>query len=202
MTDEAEAILVAGLGVRDPRALAVFGERFIRPVTGVLRRILGADPEVEDLRQEVFARAMGSIGHLERPEALSAWMTSITGRVARDHMRRRARRRWLRIMAPTTVPDAEAPTPSSSVREAHRWIFQFLDRLPVDERIAFSLRFIAGMELKEVAAACGVSLATTKRRLARADRHLARDVRDAQALRRWVIEASRWNPLDEDTERV
>ena len=45
-----------------------------------------------------------------------------------------------------------------------------LDRLPVDERLAFALRYINGLELVAVAAACDVSLATVKRRLQRAER--------------------------------
>jgi RNA polymerase sigma-70 factor, ECF subfamily len=40
--------------------------------------------------------------------------------------------------------------------------------LHVDDRIAFALRFIEGMELTEVASLCGTSLATIKRRLASA----------------------------------
>ncbi|MEZ4298352.1 MAG: sigma-70 region 4 domain-containing protein [Polyangiaceae bacterium] len=47
--------------------------------------------------------------------------------------------------------------------------YAVLGELPADERIAFALRFIEGMELTEVAASCGVSLATVKRRIGRAE---------------------------------
>jgi RNA polymerase sigma-70 factor (ECF subfamily) len=44
-----------------------------------------------------------------------------------------------------------------------------LKRLPADRRIAWMLRNVEGLELTEVAAVCGCSLATIKRRLAEAD---------------------------------
>jgi RNA polymerase sigma-70 factor (ECF subfamily) len=48
-----------------------------------------------------------------------------------------------------------------------------LTTLPADDRIAFALRVMEGMELLEVAEACRVSLATAKRRIARAQRRFA-----------------------------
>ena len=44
-------------------------------------------------------------------------------------------------------------------------LFQALDELRPRDRLMFTLRFVEGMELTEVAAATGVSLATLKRHL-------------------------------------
>ena len=63
-----------------------------------------------------------------------------------------------------------------------------LDRLPDDDRIAFALRFLEGLELTEVAAACQVSLATIKRRLARAEERFRREAAREPALGRWLEE--------------
>jgi RNA polymerase sigma-70 factor (ECF subfamily) len=67
-----------------------------------------------------------------------------------------------------------------------------LDALPPDERLAFVLRFVDGMKLREVARICGVSLSTVKRTLLRAEkRFLAVTRRDPllaerlRASRRW-----------------
>ena len=49
-------------------------------------------------------------------------------------------------------------------------VYQVLEALPVEEQLAFSLRFIAELQLGECAEALGVSLATAKRRIRRADR--------------------------------
>jgi RNA polymerase sigma-70 factor (ECF subfamily) len=64
--------------------------------------------------------------------------------------------------------------------------------MPTDLRIVFSLRFIEGMELKEMATACDVSLATVKRRLAAAEERFLDLARKEEALRPWIEEGQRW----------
>ena len=73
------------------------------------------------------------------------------------------------------------------------WFTEDLGRLPADERIAFALRFIDGMELVEAAAACRVSLSTFKRRMLRAERKFAERARREPALAEWLKGAERWN---------
>ena len=51
--------------------------------------------------------------------------------------------------------------------EALTRFYKILDRVNTTDRTAFVLRFMEGLELAEVATALGLSLATTKRRLAR-----------------------------------
>ena len=70
--------------------------------------------------------------------------------------------------------------------------YRLLDTLPENERLAFSLRFIAEMELTEVAAACGCSLATIKRRLTRAEAHFLAGARQDPALNERLARGERW----------
>jgi RNA polymerase sigma-70 factor (ECF subfamily) len=65
-------------------------------------------------------------------------------------------------------------------------VYALLDRLPVDERIAFALHEVDGMDLAEVAAACGVSVPTVRRRLARAARRFFSLAATCEALSPWV----------------
>jgi RNA polymerase sigma-70 factor (ECF subfamily) len=90
------------------------------------------------------------------------------------------------------MPDAPAPVADEDVREATRATYAILAAMDVDERIAFALRFIDGMELTEVAEACGVSLATIKRRLARAETAFAKRARENPALESWLQGGARW----------
>jgi len=84
------------------------------------------------------------------------------------------------------VPEAEARPASDEATEALRRTYLVLDRLPREERIAFALRTIEGMKLEEVADACGVSLATAKRRLARAEQRFLELCRADAVLREWL----------------
>ena len=74
----------------------------------------------------------------------------------------------LRFLPFSELPESELPPADFEAGEAMQAVYRVLSGLDVDQRIAFALRFVAGMELTEVAASCSVSLATMKRRLSRA----------------------------------
>jgi RNA polymerase sigma-70 factor, ECF subfamily len=187
-----DAALVSGLYAGQPVAIAAFYDRYAPLVLRLLGRILGAERELADLHHDVFVRALGSLKDLRDPGALKPWLCSLTVNTARSAIQRRTRRRWLSFLAPEDLPEPEAPTSSGEVNEALRSTYAVLGELPPDERIAFALRFIDGMELTEVAEACGVSLATIKRRLARAEDRFTSIAREHPVLKEWLERGSRW----------
>jgi RNA polymerase sigma-70 factor (ECF subfamily) len=83
-------------------------------------------------------------------------------------------------------PERPAPQPSAEVSDAARAVYALLDQLPVDERIVFALRAVEGMDLREVAAACKVSVPTVRRRLARAERRFHALAAGCESLSAWV----------------
>lgn len=184
--------LIAGIRRGDPAAATALFEQYRALVERTLVRILGFDSELPDAVQDTFIRALGSTRLLRDPQALPSWLIRIAVCTAADLIRRRRRRRWLQFFAePQDLIDRGSQLvfegePDLEARQALQAAHAILDSLPTDERIAFSLRRLDGMELKDVARACGCSLATIKRRLARAEkRFLARAERQA-ALERWL----------------
>jgi RNA polymerase sigma-70 factor (ECF subfamily) len=165
---ESDAALVAALRAGRSDARRALFDRYGHDVERVLYRILGPDPEISDLLQDVFVAALGSIDKLRQPEALRGWLTGIAVRKARKCILRRRRWRFIQLLPPGDLPEREALLPPAEVSEALRRTYEVLERLPADERVAFALRHIDSMELTDVAAACNVSLATIKRRLSRA----------------------------------
>ncbi len=177
--------LVRGLREREPWAAAVLVDRHLAHVRRVLVRVMGAgEPELDDLVQEVFTRALAGAHRLSFAGALTSWLASIAVFTGREAIRRRSRWRWLWFTA--NPPDRPAPAPTAEVSEAARTVYALLDRLPVDERIPFALRAIDGMELTEVAAACGVSVPTVRRRLARAERRFQSLAAGCESLAPWM----------------
>ena len=176
----------------DRPALAALYDRHAPHVTRVLVRILGADDALADIVHDVFVLAIRDLARLTEPAAFKAWITAIAVHTARGQIRTRTRRRWLRFFAPEDVPDVAAPVADETTREEIRVTYAILDAMDADERIAFALRFIDGMELTEVAAACSVSLATIKRRLSRAEDAFVARARTQPALDRWLEGGSRW----------
>ncbi len=143
-------------------------DRYGSDIERILYRVLGPDAEASDLLHDVFVAALSSISSLRDPSALAGWLRGIAVNKARKHILRKQRWRFVQLFAPSDVPEREALLPSAEISEALRATYRVLGAMAADERVAFALRFIDGMELTQVAAACDVSLATIKRRLGRA----------------------------------
>lgn len=181
-TNDDDVLEAAGRGAVD-RAASLLFERYAGHVRRVLVRILGTADEVDDLRQDVFLRTLDRLHKVSSGAELKAFITSVTTFVARERIRSRRRRRWLRLVAPHELDHASA---DPQAHEAARAVYAILERMNDDDRIVFCLRVLDGMELVEVAAACKVSLATIKRRIARAEERFMMQARDDSALAGWV----------------
>jgi RNA polymerase sigma-70 factor (ECF subfamily) len=193
LVERSDAEIVGALrGGTNAAAVTLF-DRHARHVERLLFSLLGPEPDAEDLLHEVFLRAIEGIGDLEAPAKLRSWLTGITVHTAREHIRKRVRRRWLSFVAevpePTPMP---ARTATEEVTEATRCTFEVLHGMSPDDRVIFSLRFIEGMEMAEIAMACDVSLSTAKRRLKDAERHFLARARRLPALEPWIEEGGRW----------
>jgi RNA polymerase sigma-70 factor (ECF subfamily) len=57
-------------------------------------------------------------------------------------------------------------------------VYQVLEQIPVEHRLAWTLRYVEGEKLEEVAERCGCSLATAKRRIAAAQSRLESELGD------------------------
>ena len=189
---ESDVALVAALQAGRHDAAAVLFDRYGRLVARVLARVMGSDPEIPDLIQDVFVAALSSVRRLEEPDALRQWLTSIAVFVARGKIRSRTRWRFLRLTPFDELPDTSSWPVPIEASEALRCTYRLLEELPANERIAFALRFIGQMELTDVARACGVSLATIKRRLVRAQKKFSHMARRHPVLAEWVQEGGRW----------
>lgn len=183
MTD---ASIVRAVASGEPAGAAALFDRYHVHVQRVLVHVLGPDSELSDLVQEVFLTAMRSIAKVTDPSSLRAWLGTIAVFTARACVRRRARFRIFQFLPNDELPEVEHEPVPYEVDEALRATYRVLERMPVDERIAFALRFIDGMDLGEVATACEVSLSTIKRRLAKAEERFARLAAREPSLVDWL----------------
>ena len=163
-----EAALIAAAAKRHPEAARVMWDRYAVMVRRLILRTVGPS-EVDDLVQESFLRLFDCIERLRDAERLRSFVAGVTMRVAREELRRRKARRWLRLS-----DDGELSPPPSrrggdiEAYEALNRLYALLDRLDADTRMVFVLRFVEEMPASEVAEVLEVSLATAKRRIRRA----------------------------------
>jgi RNA polymerase sigma-70 factor (ECF subfamily) len=188
--DDAE--LVAALRRGDGRARMILVERYEPLVERLVAGALGIDAEIADVIQDVFVAVLEGVRNLKDASALRSWIATLAVFTARGRIRRRRRWRWIRFVAPEDVPEVPVAGPQGETREQVRATYSILASFPADERIAFSLRFISEMQLTEVASACSVSLATIKRRLARAERRFVEAAGAHPALNERLARGGRW----------
>lgn len=190
--DDAE--LVAGVRRGETWARDALFDRYAPLVERTLRRVLGREvhTDLADLIHDAFVKTLESIERLREPEALPGFIRAIAANVACNAIRARRARRWLRFWEPAAIPDVPAPDVDPAVRDAYTRTYAALDRLGARERTTFALRHIEGLELAEVAEACGVSLATVKRILRRAEERFVAIANGDPVLRGWLEEGGRW----------
>jgi RNA polymerase sigma-70 factor, ECF subfamily len=188
-----DVALVEAIRAGHTGAAACLYDRYARQVRSMLLSTLGPDDELSDLLQEVFIVALDRLDSLREVEKLGSWLSAIAVFVARAHIRMRTRRRWLRLFSPEQTRSWEVEQPSSDARRALRETYVILDRMSIDARMAFLLRYIHGMSLPDAADACGISLSTFKRRLSRATDGFLRAARTSPRLLQFLQDGTRWN---------
>ena len=188
--------LVAEMRAANPASFQAFYRKYSTFVCRVLLRTIGDDAELDILIHEVFTKAFQNIDALRNPSQVKSWIASIAVHTARDTLKQRKRSKWLRFFEPAKLPEPVTANEDGGLgydnfgdKEEVEAVYRVLDALSVDARVAFTLRYMNEMALTEVAAACNVSLATIKRRLAKAKRQFSALAKNEIALRKWVQNA-------------
>lgn len=185
-----EAIVIADKARLPPPRVIV--DRYGPYLERLLGRLVGWDPELPDLLQEVFLQAFQYMSHLKNPAALRTWLGRIAIWTACVFVRRRRRRRGLVQMVPSEdLPEPTALVADPEIRAAVQRATGVLASLPTDDRMVFVERFVDGVKLRDMADARGVSLSTMKRTLSRAEKRFLNLTRRDPLLRD-CLEDSRW----------
>lgn len=170
---DSDELLVERVLRGDQAAFRQLYLRHARYVAGAIVRWMGDDHELDDVIQDTFVRAVERLHTLRSPSHVRPWLVTVAVRFAQERLARRRRRGRLRqevFHASATASDPRDRAPADELYAA-------LERLSDKLRVPWFLARIEGEKLEDVAVACGVSLATVKRRIsqaqARLDRRLA-----------------------------
>jgi RNA polymerase sigma-70 factor (ECF subfamily) len=127
-------------------------------------RVLGRRDDVDDVLQDAFVEALRGVHNLREPAALRAWLTRVTVRTAR---RRSARARFVVAFddAPAAAHVAD-PRPSALDLALLAAVGEVMAAIPDERRRPWALRTVDGEPIDDIAACCGCSATTVKRRIA------------------------------------
>lgn len=175
LTDVAGLVEQARGGGTD--AWAHLYQLFYEPLFRHVRYLAGEGSLVEDLVQEVFARALVSLRDFDGRSSFSTWLHGIAVNVVRNHWRSQSSTSTAhdRLRAMTTVREA---APHVDVDRAHlareraRVVYAILADMPEHLREAFVLRDLEGLAPAEAAAQLGISPGNLAVRATRARQRL------------------------------
>ena len=140
--------------------------RYSPYVAFIAHRLTGSPPDVDDIVQDVFLDAERGVSKLRDINSIKPWLATITVRRVRKHLKRRRFRQFIGLdHAPSyrEVADAAASPEHQAMLSS---IYRMLDTFSADERIAWTLKFVHGENVNQVAKLCGCSRATAHRRIA------------------------------------
>jgi RNA polymerase sigma-70 factor (ECF subfamily) len=175
IVDDVDDVLRACQG--DNAAREALFRRHLRMLRQRVYRLMGPDPDSEDVVQEAFLRAFSHVKRLTDPRAFPAWLSKIAVHLVNHRLRRRKLLRRLGFQPgadrPEVMDTVAAPGVSPALAVEARRVYALLDNLPAEARVAFLLRHLEEMTVPEVSAQMGLSERTVKRRVALAEVYLA-----------------------------
>jgi RNA polymerase sigma-70 factor (ECF subfamily) len=168
--DDITTRLALSAGRGDRRALEQFVKSTQRDVWRLIAYLNGVD-SADDLTQETFLRAIGSLPRFSGRSSARTWLLSIARRVVIDQIRRdRCRPRAAATDRDNVVElDRFQEKRRSGARfEEVVEIRMLLDGLNTDRRQALLLTQVLGLSYAEAAQVCGCPVGTIRSRVARA----------------------------------
>jgi RNA polymerase sigma-70 factor, ECF subfamily len=154
--DRTDLDLIARWKSGDERAATALVERHAEAVARFVASV-GARRDVEDLVQETFVRAFGSLDSFRGESSLRTWLFTIARRLLVDR-RRSERRRGGGLTMQVEVQDVDAVTEYTALDavvadETERRMREAMARLTPTQREVFTLRVAEGMSYREIAEA-------------------------------------------------
>jgi RNA polymerase sigma-70 factor (ECF subfamily) len=128
---------------------------------------LGDRQNAEDLTQETYLRAFGSLHRFENRSSLRTWLLSIARRVCADAVRSRRRRRLTLVRDDADLEILSPGRDTDPVGDGAA-VDDLLARLDADRREAFVLTQLLGLPYAEAAEVAGCPVGTIRSRVARA----------------------------------
>ena len=137
--------------------------------------------DAEDVAQEVFIQVYESIQSFKGDSKFSTWLYRITITKAMDHLRRKKRKkRFAYIQSLFGVnneiihdpPDFHHPGVSLDNKERAAVLFKAIEKLPPNQKIAFTLHKLEGLSYQEVSEVMKTTVSSVESLIHRARKNL------------------------------
>src|SRR5450755_4396659 len=162
---ETDQVLILAVADGDERAFRTLYRRYTPKLRGLVLRMLGGhQSESDDVVQDSWLRAVGSIRRFRGDSSFSSWLNGIGVRVTWEAIRRRR---------PTIALVAGDEPRSDSPDSAERLdLEEALRQLPDEQRTVVVLHDVEGFGHDAIAESLGIAVGTSRSHLSRARKAL------------------------------
>lgn len=171
---------LAGCRAGAPESIETLFRTYGGMVTGVIGRLVGPTPDLEDLVQTTFVEALANLSRFRGEAKLSTWLCKIAVHVAHHHLRAGKVRRHLplevvsgdRGVAPAALIAPGSAEQTLDARRVAAKLHAACDRIAPKKRIALLLFVLDGKSVEEIAALMRATQTATRSRMYFARREL------------------------------
>ncbi|MBS6009836.1 MAG: RNA polymerase sigma factor RpoE [Haemophilus parahaemolyticus] len=160
----------------DKKAFNLLVVRYQNRVAGLLTRYVSRD-DIPDIVQESFIKAYRSLASFRGESAFYTWLYRIAVNTAKNHLTALGRRPPKEDIlaedaesydAGTQLREADTPENLVLSNELKRVVFETIENLPEELKMAITLREIEGLSYEEIAEVMSCPVGTVRSRIFRA----------------------------------
>ena len=176
-----ERILIEKLKQGDETAFKTIVDKWQDMVYNTALGIVQNAEDAEDIAQETFVQVYQSIDTFKGESKFSTWLYRITVTKALDHARRKKRKKRFAIVKKlfgdsgeeeVQVPDFHHPGVILDKKENASVLFEAINQLPDNQKIAFTLHKLEDLSYQEVSEVMRTSVAAVESLMHRAKQNL------------------------------
>ena len=175
-TDTKELALIETARNGDLRSFSALVEIYQERAVHIAYSFLGNYEDARDMAQEAFVKAYESLQSFKAESRFYTWFYRILANTCKDFLRKKTVRQHLSFWFHRDGDDPEDPWANVAGRtknalenladqELGDAIVKAMEKLPLQQRSTFSLRYLEGLSLEEIASTMGLSLGAVKANL-------------------------------------
>jgi len=183
--NEEEKDLVLRAKEGDLQAFEKLVQAYDKRVLSLAYQLLGNTQDAEDVYQDAFMRAYNNIKRFRFESDFYTWLYRIVVNCALSYRKKRSRQRHQSIDASgdkeqswqwTPVDPKASPDTLVGNLELREQINSNVDKLPLMQRVVFSLRFFQDFKIKDIAKIIGCTEGTVKNYLFRSTQKMRKQL--------------------------
>ncbi len=145
-------------------------DRYAPKVFGKCLALLKDRAEAEDATQEIFIKVFSKLGSFDERSKFSTWLYSITYNLCIDRLRRKKKEREL--FSQESDDETKEVVEEVNDRELMEMelsrLKMVLERIPEGDKMLLLMKYLDGMQIKEIAEILGKTESAIKMRIKRA----------------------------------